>query len=289
MIAAVALGSLAAVLWGCTSVVSAPAARITTPFVAWFWTSIAGFTIALPVALATGLPTFRGDDLALVVIAGVAYAAGSGFWLLALSAGRVSIVVPIVATDGAIAAVLATLNGASIGATVAIALAAMVIGIVLVTVGARQEGEPGVLAFSTKAARPLPVTVAISLLGAGAFGLVFFTSGETSGLAPIWVVALARLVQAVCALPIWLVRRRPTPLPEAWRYIVAYGVLDVSAYALYVTGAGHNVAVAAVAASQYAALAVIGAIIVFRERIAGIQMIGIAMLLASIVFVAAQG
>jgi drug/metabolite transporter (DMT)-like permease len=281
------MGCGAAVLWACAGLLSAPAARIAGPARAFLWTSTSGVVIALAVALLTGLPSGDASDWALVGVAGVAYAAGTGLWMLAVSAGRVSIVVPIVACDGAIAALLAITTGTVLPAAVWFGLAAMASGIVLVTTSGGDETSEE-LAFGAGRARPLTRTVAMAGGAAVMFGVVFFASGQATSIEPIWVVAITRCVQLVVAAPVCLALGQVSFPSEAWRQVLAYGFVDAGAYMLYVTAAGHNLAVASVAASQYAALTAVGAVLLFKERLARLQLAGIGIVLASIAFIAAQ-
>lgn len=288
MIAALALGSAAALLWASAGLLSAPASRLAGPALAFAWTSASGVAMALPVALVTGFPSADAGDWALVGVAGLAYAAGTGLWMLGVQGGRVSIVVPIVACDGAIAALLAAFAGASLPHAVWLGLAGMVAAIVLITAsGDHDQSEE--LAFTAGPQRPMATTVLIALIAAVLFGVVFFASGKVSSMEPIWVVALVRCVQVIIAVPVCLSIGRFTPPRGAWRYILGYGFVDAAAYVLYVTAAGHDLAVASVAASQYAALAAVGAVLVFRERLLPAQILGVGALLISVVFVAAQG
>ena len=75
----------------------------------------------------------RGIPLTLAW-AGVAYAGGLGLTYRALTIGQVSIVAPIVATEGAIGAVIAVALGDTIGLSAAILLGVIAIGVVLAAI-----------------------------------------------------------------------------------------------------------------------------------------------------------
>jgi drug/metabolite transporter (DMT)-like permease len=288
MIAALALGTGAAVLWGGAALLSAPAARLAGPARAFFWTSAAATATALPFALAEGLPTGDASDWLLVLTAGVAYTGATGLWMLAVSAGQVSVVVPIIASDGALSAVLAALTGASFPATVALALAVMVLGIILVTAGAANDSAED-LPFTSSPPRAVNTTVAMALTAAVLFGWVFYASGKATGMPPAWVVAISRAIPTMCALPLCLAAGAVRPPARSWRFIVTYGMGDAGGYLLYVRGAAAGLAVASVSASQYAAVAAIGAVVVFKERLLRPQVAGIGLLVLSTAVIGARG
>jgi drug/metabolite transporter (DMT)-like permease len=286
MISALALGSGAAVLWAGGSLLSAPASRVAGTATAFLWTSATGAAVALVLAMLTGLPSGSGSDWALVVLAGVTYAGGTALWILGVNAGRVSVVVPIIACDGAIAAVLAALTGSTLPLVVALALACMVLGILLVTAGGPQDPDER-LPFATRAMRPLPQTILIAAGSAVFFGVVFFASGRATGMEPLWIVAISRTIPVLVALPLCVAVGRVLPPARAWRFIVPYGVLDALGYILYVVGSGDGLAVASVAASQYAALAALGAVVVFKERLLKPQIAGLGVLVVSVAVIGA--
>ena len=94
-----------------------------------------------------------------------------------------------------------------------------------------------------------------------------------------------------CALPISCVASVGglLPAPPSWRYLIGFGVLDALGYVLYVTAAQGSVAIAAVATSQEAAVAVLGGILLLKERLSSVQVVGVVTLLLSVGAVAAQG
>jgi drug/metabolite transporter (DMT)-like permease len=116
----------------------------------------------------------------------------------------------------------------------------------------------------------------VALAAAGCFALVFTASGRTGALGAAWAVAVTRIVGAVVSLPPELVRRR-FPSREMLPWLAGSAVLDSGGFAALVQGAGDGVAVAAVLASQYAVVSVIGGVLVYRERLAWWQFAGIAM------------
>ncbi|MFM8352039.1 MAG: EamA family transporter, partial [Actinomycetales bacterium] len=88
--------------------------------------------ITIPFASMEGVPDgLTGANLAWFAVSGVGNAAGLVLINEALKVGKVGIVAPIVATEGAISAVLASVMGESIAPAAAFALLAIVAGVVL--------------------------------------------------------------------------------------------------------------------------------------------------------------
>jgi drug/metabolite transporter (DMT)-like permease len=105
------------------------------------------------------------------------------------------------------------------------------------------------------------------------FGVSLYGTGRASATLPlIWAVFPARLLGVLgVALPLALTRRlrltrRALPL------VVTAGLCEVFGFASYALGSRHGIAVAAVLASRFAAVA---AYFLFRERLTRIQLTGI--------------
>lgn len=289
MVAALALGCTAALLWAAVSLTSAPAVRAGDPWVTALWTSVAATVVSVLLALPSGLPSAGGSDLAYVVLAGAAYTGGTTMWMASVAGGQVSLVVPIVAADGAIAAVLAVLAGQRLSAPAAIALGGMAMGIVLIGAGSPRAPAPGPRALRIRppAHRSLGRTVAIAGSSAVCFGVVFFAAGRVGTMQPMWVVALSRSIPSICLLALCLRRGTLAPAARTWRWILPCGALDATGYAAYVLAARHDLAVAAVATSQYAAVGAIAGFALLGERLSKRQVAAIALLAVSAGVIAA--
>jgi drug/metabolite transporter (DMT)-like permease len=175
------------------------------------------------------------------------------------------VVTPIVATDGALAALIAIATGEELGALVVASLGIVACGVVLVSL--QRSG----VHRSTP-----PLAIALALSAAASFALVFTASGRIGALGALWSVAVTRIVGAAVALPPELLRRRIPPR-DALPWLAGSAMLDSAGFAALVQGAGDGVAVAAVLASQYAVVSVIGGVLVYHERLAPWQFAGIAM------------
>jgi len=76
------------------------------------------------------------------------------------------------------------------------------------------------------------------------------------------------------ALPLFLagrirITRRAVPL------VIASGLCEVGGFASYALGSRHGIAVAAVLASQFAAVAAVAAYMLFHERLTRLQLTGV--------------
>jgi hypothetical protein len=108
--------------------------------------------------------------------------------------GQVSFVTPVIATDGAIAAVIAVLAGEELAALAAAALVVITLGIVLASAG--RGARAGVERISPRA-------LAFALGAAVLFAISFYGAGRTEGLDAIWVALVARIIGvAVITLPV---------------------------------------------------------------------------------------
>ncbi|MGQ0574475.1 MAG: EamA family transporter, partial [Pseudonocardia sp.] len=121
---AVAGGLSAAVVFAAVTLCNARSARLIGPGALLGWIMPIGLLVVGPVALAGGVPE-RLDDAALgwMVVAGVGDVGGLLLAYAALANGKVGVVAPIVATQGAVAATIAAVAGEPLPAGAGLALA----------------------------------------------------------------------------------------------------------------------------------------------------------------------
>jgi drug/metabolite transporter (DMT)-like permease len=91
---------------------------------------------------------------------------------------------------------------------------------------------------------------------------------------------------AVVTLPL-LAARRLQLTREALPFVVASGLAEVAGFVSYAVGARHGIAIAAVLASQFAALAALGAALVFKERLGRMGIAGIVAIAVGVAVVSA--
>ena len=228
------------------------------------WVMLTGLVVVLPLALAGGIPENLDDELEWLVLAGVGNVSGLLFNYAALRVGMVSIVGPISSTEGAIAALLAIAAGETLGAAAGITLGVVALGVVLAArVPGGTSGDPLRAALLACAA-------------AVCFGVGLYATARVSETLPLtWAILPARVIGVlVVGLP--LVLTRSLRLPRgAGPLVVASGLFEIAGFAAYALGSRHGIAVAAVLASQFAAVAAVAAFVLFHERLTRVQLAGV--------------
>jgi drug/metabolite transporter (DMT)-like permease len=270
------LGGLgAAVAWAVSTLCSSRSSRMIGPGSVVAWMSLTGLLLLAPAILLEGVPSrLHGATLAWLALAGAGNVVGMLVVYVALRVGQVALIAPIVCTEGAIAAVIALALGEHIGMATAVTLAVIVAGVTLAAIPA---------GGGSQAAAPTGPVIPLAVLAALCFGASLYATGRVSSQLPLaWVVLSARLLaSAFVALPLALGRRlrltrRAAPL------VVASGVCEVLGFASFTLGARHDIAVAAVLSTQFAAISALGAYLLFRERLARPQLAGVVVLLIGV-------
>ena len=235
-----------------------------------------GLVIVLPFAVTGGIPEGLNEGSAgWLVVGGLANVVAFLCVYSALGVGQVGAVAPIVSTEGAFAAICAFIGGEQISTPIAIALAVIAAGVVLVARGkpADPTGER-----SREAVLPSTAHAAVRLALAGAllFGLSLYAIGRASEELPVaWVLLAPRIFGTLLVTaPLWA-RGRLTVPRSAWPYVTAIAVLEAIGLAFYAIGARESLAVTAVLASQFAAFATVAAAILFHERLRRSQVAGL--------------
>lgn len=279
------LGGLgAATLWAIATIASSRTSRILGAQVVIAWVMLVGTIAGIPLAIASPLEgPVEPLSIFWVLLAGICYVGGLLCGYVALKSGKVSIVAPIVATEGAIAAILSVVLGDPLSITTTILLAVIVIGVVLASM------EPD---RSVQAAIDDPViarrTIAIAVLSASIFGVGLAATGRAAEVLPLpWVALTARVVGTIAiGLPVFLsgrlrATRGTMPL------LIAAGLGELIGSVSYAWGAREDTAIAAVMGSQFAAIAAVAAFLLFGERLGRAQAIGVGVIVAGVTALAA--
>lgn len=270
----IVFGLLTAVFFASSGLMSSRAVKVIGSWASVGWTMLIGLVIILPFLAAAGVPTDLGDNLGWMTVAGIGNVAGLVLVGYAFRVGKVGVVAPIAATEGAISAVIAALLGESIAPIIAFLLAVIVMGIVIAAIAP----DPAPLAHE----RTVPA-VLLATGGAVAFGVSLYAIGSLSGDLPIaWVLLPPRLVGVLAVtIPLALMRRlyltRSTvPL------VIGMGFAEVAGFTCFAIGAQYQVAVTSVLASQFAPIAAVMAYVLFRERLGRLQITGVAILVVAV-------
>ena len=273
MLLTVALGLTAAVCWGVPDVWLAQATRSVGPFAAVFGSVLIGVVLIAPAALFVDPPEWTARGVLLAVLVGALTAVGYYAGFSAFRNGAVSIVAPIIACEGAVAAALAIAAGDPVHGSVLAFLAVATAGVVLAAMG-EGGGRAGAL----------PAVVAAAIWGV----ILVLSAPVADDLGVFWAFLLIRVSALAWMLPLALRSGAALRwLGDPWR-VAVWALGDSSAYLAFVAAANRGpVAVASVLAAQFATVAVIVATAFFGERPRRRQLVGVALVIAAVTAIAA--
>jgi drug/metabolite transporter (DMT)-like permease len=281
------LGGLgAAVVFATVTLCNSRSSRMLGPSPLLGWIMLEGLVIVGPLAAAQGIPDgIDGENLGWLAVAGVGNVAGLLFAYAALRAGKVGIVAPLVSTQGAIAAAIAVIAGESLGSDVALLLAVIAGGVFLAAIAPDPRPAAGERPDPRPAAGKRPGSrAALNALSAAlAIGFSLYAIGRVSVELPVvWALLPSRLLGfAAVTIPLALASRLRITT-EALPLVIVAGVGEIAGFALFALGARHGLAVSAVLASLFGAIAAIAAYPLFRERLAPVQMAGVVVIVAGV-------
>jgi drug/metabolite transporter (DMT)-like permease len=299
------LGGLgAALLWASATLTSSRAGRLIGPTATVAWMMLVGVSVATPLAILSGpAPALSPGLTGWMAGSGAGGVAGLLLVYRGLRLGKVGVVASLASTEGAIAAVISVVSGEPMTLTVALTLCAIAGGVALVAFATEPSEPPAAAADATATADataaadpPAPIDETAGglpealrpgvadaqkavLFGATAalcFGLSIYSTARLGAeMSPLMAVLPVRVVGfATVFLPLALTRRLRLTR-RALPMVVWIGVAEVFGNAVYVVGAKQSIAIAAVLASQFAAVAAIAAFVLFRERLSTGQRSGV--------------
>jgi drug/metabolite transporter (DMT)-like permease len=284
------LGGLAAACsWAFATLASSRSSRMIGPWSVVGWVMLVGLAVGIVPALVVAPIDLDGPRVLGLIALGLSQNIGLVLAYYALQVGRVSIVAPITATEGAIAAALAVVLGEPLAASTAIVLAVIAVGVVLATLE-RPSVHPVI--DPSRTARDLAnprraILLAVAAAGVFAIGLVLSGKLGSAGVPPAWVIVATRSVGVLLiALPL-VARGRFRLSRAALPLVILAGVLEAVGTGVYVVAATADIAVAAVLSSQFAAIAAIGGFLLFGERLRRLQVVGVATVAIGVTILAA--
>lgn len=314
-------GLSAAVLWAAATLASSRSSRMIGSRVVLAWVMIVGTIVGLPLSLATGVPTDVPDGaLPLLLLAGVCYSGGLFATYRALTIGKVSIIAPIVATEGAVGALIAVALGDTLALSAAVLLGVIAVGVVLAAMEparpdvpagdialaadaldephseaqrtARDEARARVDAHRANEADEAARTrraAALAIAAAVIFGVGLVAAGHAAQLVPpIWVSLSSRLIGlVVVALPLVL-QRRLRVTRAALPLVVLSGIGELIGSTASAWGSTYSIPITAVLGSQFAAIAAVVAFVLFGERLSRSQVTGVVLIGAGVTLLAAS-
>lgn len=286
------LGGLGAALsWAIATLASSRTSRMIGAMSVVGWVMVVGLVVAIVPAIFARPVPLGLPELAGLVVLGLCHNIGLLLVYRALTVGRVSIVAPIAATEGALAALLSVALGESLAFTTGVLLVAIAVGVVLAAAERPREDEPAPAAGAWRSHDPAANRRAalLALAAAATFSVGLVLSGRfgASGMSPAWVIVATRTVgMIIIVLPLVLTRRFRLSRPAVPLVLLA-GVLEAVGSAVYVIAASQGVAVAAVLSSQFAAIAALGGFLLFGERIQRLQLVGVTLIALGVTILAA--
>lgn len=304
---AIFAGLGAAALWAAATLCSSRSSRMLGSRVVLAWIMIVGVAVGLPIAVASAPPaTVAPSTLALLLLSGSCYVVGLQLTYAALRVGKVSIVAPIVSTEGAVAALVSVALGDPLGVIAGVMLVAIAVGVVLSSIErARPEvpaGDFDLLADAidgpapavAPAGRPAvepPVdarrTAALAIVAAVVFGIGIVAAGRSALLVPVsWVALSARLIGIVGVVIPLLLQGRLRVTRAALPLVVIAGTGEVVGSMLSAYGSRESIAISAVMGSQFAAIAAVAAFLLFGERLARVQLVGVVLIVIGVTILA---
>ena len=276
------LGGLgAAICWSVSILCSSQSARRIGAASSLAWVMLVGCVFTLPAIALAGPVSLGIREVSLLGVSGITNVVGILFVLTALRSGKVSVVAPITSTEGAIAAVISVIAGEQLAPGAGLVLGAIVVGVVL----AATERHPEAI----ENARFGPITTALlALAAASCFGINLYVSGLIGQELPLaWTALPARLTGVLAiAIPLILLRRLRLTRAAA-PFVLVTGLTEVLGIASFAFGAREGIAIASVISSQFAAIAAVAAVILLRERLARVQVVGVATISVGVAVLAA--
>jgi drug/metabolite transporter (DMT)-like permease len=265
----------AALVFATVTLCNSRSSRMIGPAQLLAWVMLIGLAIVAPLVALEGVPDeLDAESGSWLAVAGIGNVVGLLLAYAALRLGKVGVVAPVVATQGAVAAVLAVVAGESIGAGAGLALAVIAVGVVLA--GRRTGGDE---------AHPGSERRALSFALGAAFAIgwsLYATARASIDLPVVWALLPSRVI-GVVAVTVPLAARSGLRMTRAALPLVAVaGVCEVLGFALFALGARHGIAVSAVLASQFAAVAAVAAYFLFGERLARVQLAGVALIVVGV-------
>jgi drug/metabolite transporter (DMT)-like permease len=268
------VGGLGAALgFAVVTLCNARSSRMIGPSALLGWVTLIGLVILVPpVALGDVPDGLDRDAIAWLAVAGVGNVVGLLLAYAALRSGKVGIVAPVVSTQGAIAAAVATVAGDRLAPGSAALLAAVAIG---VFVAGRGSEDP--------AGQHEPRATLLAVAAAVAIGFSLYAIGRVSVSLPVaWALIPSRIAGVAAVTVPLLLRSQLRITRAALPLVLVSGVCEVAGFALFAFGARHGIAVAAVLASLFAAIAAVAAHVLFRERLARTQVAGVVLIVVAV-------
>jgi probable blue pigment (indigoidine) exporter len=282
---AIVFGLTAALLWGLGDFLSRFSARGLGPWRATFYGQLPGlliFSTWLAASSAARAPAFHAPPWiwALAVLAALCTVAAGYALTRGLIIGAVSLVIPLVASYGAVAAVLAVLTGERLALVAAVGIIATVAGVVFAAMGRGRT--------TTAAHRGAGASWALA--AAAGYGVTIWLQGRfiiprMGPEMPLWISAIGNMTVALAFAG---VRRQSLALPprRLILFTFGYGTFTATAYLSMALGLmTGKVAIVGVLSSLSGTVTAVLGFALLAERLAMRQRGGIALILVGVALI----
>jgi drug/metabolite transporter (DMT)-like permease len=246
----------------------------------------AGLIVLLPVALSLGdWAAMTGAAWAIAAASGLAYALAGGSLYKAFSLAPVRLVSPVIGAYPMLSLGIAVAQGRAVSGGDWLAVGAIVLGVAIVAIAARDDGPEG-YAASPRVALGWAALAALGFAATFALGQEATRQGSEL---PVMLVGRVVALGVILALiagrggPVLPVR------PQIW-VIALMGVFDAVALGLVIASGGlPHAEYASVASSLFGVLTVLLAAWFLKEAVRPVQWLGIAAVFGGIAALGLQG
>lgn len=276
-LATVLFGLAASLCWGSGDFSGGLASRRARPSSVVMASYFVGMGVLAALALIWREALPGQMDIVWGVLAGLVGAIGLISFYSALSIGRMGIVAPVSAV---LTAALPVLFGTfTQGLPNPLRIGGFVLALLAIVLISRPERSKG-----------RPVGIGLALISGCGFGCFFILVSRVSHDATFWPLVVARFTSVLLLIAVLLIRRQPLlPKKAVAPLILLAGPLDALGNAFFVLAAhAGRLDVASVLSSLYPAATVLLAALVLRERVTGIQGLGILLALIAVPLISIQ-
>ncbi len=272
-------GLLAALCWGTATMCGSRGSRLAGSAPALAWQVLIGSLLIIPFVLRNPNPAPSGGQWWLLLVAGAGNVIGLLLEFQGFRAGPVAVVATLASLEGAVAAVIAMLNGERPPAVFLAILPVLLVGLIMVTL------KPD---HVTHTRQEWTAAIAYGAASGLSFGLSLFATGRVSeSVSAVWAVLPSRVLGVVgLTIPLLLIGKLKIPR-AAIPWIVVSGVGDTLGFVAFAIGSSQGIAVAAVLASQFAVVTTVLAAIVLKERLSVRQNAGVVIVALGVAAMAA--
>jgi drug/metabolite transporter (DMT)-like permease len=276
---AIVLALAGALLYGGADFAGGLASRRATALGVVFCGQLAGVALLL-VLLVAAPGRFDGPSIAWGAAAGLSGAVGLLVFYRALSAGSMSVVAPLTAVTSASVPVL---GGILLGERPSpLALVGVVLAVAAILLVGAEGGRLPTLAMLRGTG------VGAALLAGAAFGLLFVLVSRAAADSGVWPLVGARGASlALLAIVALATRRGLVPRGAPVALVLASGLGDMAANLLFLLASRVGLlSIVGVLLALYPAGTVLLAVVVLRERLHPLQVVGLALAAGGVVLIA---